>query len=101
MTGMFAIRLPHVNAQSKMRAPQSSEVIAMGVLVAPAFRNVRRSTPLEGALWRWRLRFAIRAEWALLLRRRDPRLIAEAGIADALHGGGCVQQPLRQTHWML
>lgn len=73
----------------------------MGVLVAPAFRNVRRSPPLEGALSRWRLRLAIRAERALLLRRGDPRLFADAGIADALHAGGCVRQPLRQAYWML
>lgn len=73
----------------------------MGILVTPAFRNVRRSAPPEGALSRWRLRLALRAEWALLLRRGDPRLIADAGAADALHAAGGERQPLRQVYWML
>lgn len=72
----------------------------MRVLIASAFLIAGSSLPLGAALARWRLRFALRAQWSLILRRGDRRLLADAGAADP-HALAGDRQAVRQPYWML
>ena len=71
----------------------------MRVLTASAVLIARQ--PLGTALARWRLWLALRAQWGLILRRGDRRLLADAGAAEPLPLPGGDRQTIRQSYWML
>lgn len=73
----------------------------MRVLVVPAFLPGRGSRSLDAALSHCRLWLAIRAQWVLILRRGDRRLLTDAGATDPPEQPRGDPQALRQSYWML
>lgn len=77
----------------------------MIVLFATGFAIADGASLLQSRLAPWRLSLAIREQSAALLRRGDPRLLADAGLTDIVEPLGC--ERLRMTaavyrsHWML
>ncbi|PST18615.1 hypothetical protein C7U60_17395 [Mesorhizobium plurifarium] len=77
----------------------------MPVLVAPARPVTRISPLLATAIARWRLGFVLHMQWAVVSRRGDPHLLADAVIPDTYRLGheeaGRQREAARHRHWML
>ncbi|MCG5483593.1 MAG: hypothetical protein KK482_07710 [Sinorhizobium meliloti] len=77
----------------------------MPVLVVSAQPVRSSSPPLATALARWRLWLSLRTQWALVSRRGDRHLLADAAIPDtyrlACEEDRRHRDAVRHLHWML
>ncbi|XEN32043.1 putative component of type VI protein secretion system [Ensifer sp. WSM1721] len=77
----------------------------MPVLVAPAPPIAERSSLPATTLAHWRLWLATYAQWKIVRRRGDPRLLADAGLTHphCLAREECRRrsEAVRHFYWML